>query len=71
MFATDRGEILQNQFCAFGLASARLARYNDALILTIALHVGIRVIANGENVRWKLADLSLLVDLDLIGCVDW
>jgi hypothetical protein len=39
--------------------------------LTEPLHVGVRVVADGENVRRKFTDFSLFVDLDLVGGVYW
>ena len=70
VFATDRGQILQDQLCTFRLAGARLARDDDALILPVPAHVRVRVVTDREDVRGQLADLALLVQLDLVGGVD-
>lgn len=70
MLATDRSQILQDQLCALRFAGARFARYDDALILAIAFHMRIRIIANCENVWRQFADFALLIKLDLIARID-
>lgn len=67
---TDRRQVLQDQLCTLGLARAGLTGDDDALVLAIATHVRVRVVPDGEDVRRKLADLALLVQLDLVCGVD-
>lgn len=43
----------------------RLPDY-DALLLAVSVHVRVAVIADGEYVRRQLADLTVLVQLDLL-----
>lgn len=43
---------------------------DNALILPVAIHVGIAVVADGKYVGRKFADLAVLVQLYLLGCVD-
>ena len=49
-----RGDVLHDAFRGLGLASARLARNNNALIILIGLHVVVRRLCNRKDVWWDL-----------------
>jgi len=70
VLATNRSQILQDQLCAFCFSRSRLSRNHDALILAISFHVRIGIVPDREDVRRKLPDFTLLVELDLIARVD-
>ena len=53
-----------------GLSWVGLEPDDDALILAVALHLRVAVVADGEDVRRQFADLALLVEFDLVGRVD-
>ena len=66
----DGGQVLQDQLGGLRLPGAGLARDDDALVLPRAAHQRVAVVADGEDVGRELADLLLLVELDLLGRVD-
>ena len=68
--AADGGEVLQDELGALRLAGARLAADDDALVHPRPPHQRVAVVADGEDVRRQLADLLLLVQLDLLRRVD-
>lgn len=70
MLSTNSSEILKYQLGGFGLPRARLAADDDALVLAVAAHVRVRIVADREDVRRQLADLALFVQLDLVRSVD-
>lgn len=43
---------------------------NDALILSISIHVGVAVIPDGKYVRWQFTDFTILIELYLFCSVD-
>lgn len=62
---------LKNQFRALRFAGTRLARDNDTLILPIAFHVCVRIIADSEYMRWQFADFPFFIQLNLVGRINW
>ena len=66
----DGGQVLQDQLGGLRLPGAGLARDDDALVLPRAAHQRVAVVADGEDVGRELADLLLLVELDLLRGVD-
>lgn len=51
-------------------SGARLARNDNALVLTISLHIRVRIVTNCENVRRQFANFPLFIQFDLIGCIN-
>ena len=70
VLAARRRQVLQDQLGALRLAGARLAADDDALVHPRPPHQRVAVVADGEDVRRQLADLLLLVQLDLLRRVD-
>ena len=69
VLAADGRQKLQYKFGAFGLACAGLARYYHALVVFVAKHVVIGVVADGKYVRRQLADFFVSILLYLFGRV--
>ena len=65
-----RCQELQNQLGRFSLATAALATDDDALIVLVALHAPVGIVADGEDVRREFADLLVRVPTDVISIVD-
>lgn len=70
VLARDGGQVLEDELGRLGLAGPRLPRDDDALVLPGPPHQRVAVVSDGEDVRGKLANLLLLVQLDLLRCVD-
>jgi len=70
VLAGDGGHELQDELGRLGLASARLAGDDAALVALVAAHVVVRVVRDREDVRRHVADLLALVALDNLGGVD-
>ena len=70
VLAAYGGEELEDEFGALRFAGARLAGDYDALVVLVAQHVVVGVVADGEDVGRQLADLLVAVLFDLLGCVD-
>lgn len=52
--ARDVGNVLHYPLCGLGFASTRLAGDDDTLILLVCLHVVVRGLGNGKDVRRDL-----------------
>ena len=70
MFTTNSRQVLQYQLGALSLACPGLSADDDALVHPRPPHQRVAVVADGEDVRRQLADLLLLVQLDLLRRVD-
>ena len=70
VLAADGRQELEYELGALGLAGARLARDDHALVVLVAAHVVVGVVADGEYVRRQLADLLVAILLDLLARVD-
>ncbi len=70
MFPGNCRQILEDQLRALRLSGTGLARDDDALVLALPHHEGVAVVADGEDVRRKLTDLLVPVQLDLLRRVD-
>jgi hypothetical protein len=70
MFSGNCRQVLEDQLRALRLSGSGLARDDDALVLALPHHEGVAVVADGEDVRRKLPDLLVPVQLDLLGGVD-
>lgn len=62
---------LKNQFCALRFAGTGLARDNDTLILAIAFHVCVSIIADSEYMRWQFTDFPFFIQFYLVGRINW
>ena len=47
-----------------------LSTNNATLVALVTAHEVVRIVSNGENVRWKLANLHILVLLDVTTVVN-
>jgi hypothetical protein len=70
MFSGNCRQVLEDQLCALRLSGSGLARDDDALVLALPHHESVAVVADGKDVRRKLADLLVPVQLDLLGGVN-
>ena len=70
MLARNGCQVLQYEFGALRLSRSGFSRDDDALVLERPPHQRVAVVADGEDVRRKFANLLLLVHLDLVRGVD-
>ena len=70
VLAGDGCQVLEDELGRLGLAGARLAGDDDALVLSGPPHQRVAVVSDGKDVWGQLSDLLLLVQLDLLSRVD-
>jgi len=63
--------VVQQEVGAFGLARAALATDDDALIALVPQHAVVGGVGNGKNVWRHVNKPPVLVQLDILGVVDW
>lgn len=51
-------------------SNRRFAPNYYTLILAVSVHVRVTVVADGEYVRWQLADFTILVQFDLLRSIN-
>jgi hypothetical protein len=66
----DGSEVLDDLFGVFGLASAGLARDQDALILVFVHHVAVCLVGHGEDVRLVVLSVTTPVYVNVLVGVD-
>ena len=70
VFAWYCCQVLQDEFGGLRLPGTGLPGDDNALVLASSAHQGVTVVSDGENMRGQLSNLFLLVQLDLLSCID-
>ena len=70
VFAGYCCQVLQDEFSGLRLPGTGLPGDDNALVLASSAHQGVTVVSDGENMRGQLSNLFLLVQLDLLSCID-
>lgn len=70
VLSTNSCQELQYQFCGFGFSGSTFPADDAALVSLSTLHEVVGVVSDGKDVRWSLADLLVLVAVDVSLIVD-